>query len=175
MANRSVIIGDSNTLFIELDGFENLAVAGYRVNDSLEIIKKIEGGDTLIIEIGVNDSATIKGLDSDGVIRPDIDEFKNNYSALLNLAKAKFKNVIAIGLVCSDEKPTILGNAEIRYSNETILEFNDCIKALCKNSGIRFVDLLPHFLGKEDELLDDHIHPNKKGQDIIMRELARLL
>lgn len=170
-----IILGDSNSTFIDLDGFENLAVAGHRVKDSLEIIKKIEGGYTLIIGIGVNDSARIRDLGSDSVIRPDVDDFKNSYSILLNLAKAKFKNVIAIGLVSSDEQPTILGNAEITYSNKTIEEFNDCKKELCKNAAIEFVDLLPYFLGKEDELLDDHIHPNKKGQVIIMRELTRLL
>lgn len=166
-----IIIGDSNSLFIEIDGFNNLAVAGHRVSDALDTLQGIEGGYTFIIGVGVNDSASIKDLRSDGAIRPDIDEFKSSYSTLLDLAKAKFKNVIVLGLVCSDEKPTILGSAEIRYSNDTISEFNDCIKNLCESEGVKFVDLLPYFLGREDELLDDHIHPNEIGKEIILSKL----
>lgn len=173
MERRSYIIGDSNSVFIELGGFDNLAQPGFRAKDVLNQIEEIGSGNVLVIGVGVNDSASIKDLGSDGVIRPDIDEFKSNYSAILSLAKANFKDVIVLGLVSSDEKPTILGSAEIRYSNETIREFNKCIKDLCNKEKVKFIDILPYFLGKEDKLLIDHIHPNKKGQEIVFNELQK--
>lgn len=170
-----IILGDSNSFFIKLDGFDNLAEPGYRVSDVLSQLDDIQPGDTLIIGVGVNDAATIRDLNSDGVIKPDIEEFKNDYSALLDLAKDKFEEIVVLGLVSSDEQATILDNAKITYSNKTIGEFNDCIKELCKSAGVKFVDLLPYFFGNEKELLVDHIHPNIEGQDIILRELGSLL
>lgn len=171
----TIVLGDSNSLFIELDGYENLAVPGYRTEDVLRDLIDLEGGETIIIGVGINDSAFIKDLNSGDTISSDIDEFRNGYSSLLKLAKTMFKGVVVIGLISSTEKPVILGNAEIRYSNETITEFNECMKDLCIRMGVKFVDLLPYFMGKEGELLADHIHPNEKGRKIIVAKLVNLI
>lgn len=167
-----IIIGDSNSTFIKLNGFENLSEPGFRVKDVLDKLKTLTSGEILIIGVGVNDSATIKDDKSGNKIEPNLQGFQNDYYELLSLAKSKFNRVIVLGLIHSTEERVRLGNAEIRYSNRIIVKFNEVIRSLCKDLGIEFIDLLPYFLNNEDELLKDHIHPNQKGRQIIVSELS---
>jgi lysophospholipase L1-like esterase len=173
--NFNTIVGDSNSTFIKLSGFKNLAEPGSRVKDVLAKLKTLDFGEILIIGIGVNDSAIITDLGSGSRIEPNADQFRNDYCELLSLAKSKFKRVIIMGLISSTEEKVKLGNAEIQYSNKTILKFNEVIKSLCKDTDIEFIDLLPHFLNNEEELLEDHIHPNQKGKEIILSHLNDIL
>jgi len=163
----SYIVGDSNSVFIELKDFENLSEPGFRVKDVISKLKILDSGETIIIGVGVNDAATIKDLQTKNEIRPKLEEFKKDCYNLLRLAKNKFGSVIVLGLISSTEEKVMFGNAEIQYLNKTIQDFNEAIKNLCNDSGVGFVDTLPYFLGKEDELLVDHIHPNAKGKEII--------
>ncbi|HRV76136.1 MAG: SGNH/GDSL hydrolase family protein [Candidatus Nomurabacteria bacterium] len=168
ISNSKLIIGDSNSFFIKLKGFENLSVPGYRVNEVLDKLKELDTGETLIIGAGVNDTAIIKDINDGNEINPDIDDFKNTYRELLSLAKRKFKKVIVLGLLTSTEEKVKLNGAEIQYQNEVIVKYNKLVKELCGKNNIEFVDLLPYFTGREDELLVDHIHPNEDGKEIIL-------
>lgn len=166
-----IILGDSNSTFIELDGFKNLAEPGSRTKDVLSRLKGLDGGDILIIGVGVNDSAVITDTLSGNRIEPNLDEFIAYFQKLLKVSKDKFSRIIVLGLISSTEEKVRLENAEIQYLNKAIEEFNEAIKRLCLENKIEFVDLLPYFLGKEKELLIDHIHPNKKGQDTVLDKL----
>jgi lysophospholipase L1-like esterase len=168
----SLIIGDSNSAFIKLSGFDNLAEPGSRVKEVLSKLNLLKHGKVLVIGAGVNDAATIVDLNSGNILKPNLSEFKKDYSKLLSLAKTKFERVIVLGLVSSTEEVATLESMEVQYINGNIVKFNREIKRLCEEFEVDFVDLLPHFLGKEDELLDDHIHPNKKGKEIILLELS---
>lgn len=172
---KSIIIGDSNSMFIKLGGLENLAQAGFRAAQVLERVKNVDAGETVIIGVGINDSATITNIVSGGKIDPKIDQFEQTYSEILTLFKAKFKRVVSLGLVSSTEEEVRLDDTEIYYDNSEIIKFNKKIKELCKKFEVEFIDLLPYFLGREEELLSDHIHPNKKGQVIIQKELESRL
>jgi lysophospholipase L1-like esterase len=166
-----IIIGDSNSAFIKLSYVKNLAEPGSRVKDVLAKLKLLEYGEALVIGVGVNDAAIIVDLKSGNILKPNLSEFRKDYSKLLSLAKTKFERVIVLGLVSSTEEVATLENMEVQYINENIVKFNGAIKRLCEKFEVEFVDLLPHFLGKEDDLLDDHIHPNEKGKEIILKEL----
>lgn len=163
-----LIIGDSNSSFIKLNGFENLAEVGSRVRDVIAKLKLLGGGEILILGVGVNDCATIVDLKSGNKLEPNIEQFRKDYSELLSLAKSKFKRVIVLGLVSSTEERVRFGDVEVQYSNKTIIKFNNLIRDLCTELEVDFVDLIPYFLAKEKELLADHIHPNKKGLEIIL-------
>jgi lysophospholipase L1-like esterase len=165
---KNLVIGDSNSTFIKLSGFENLAEPGSRVKDVLAKLNFLDGGEVLIIGVGVNDAAIILDTKYGNFLKPNFREFRKDYSDLLSLAKRKFKRVIVLGLVSSTEEKVILENSEIQYLNKTILKFNEVIKRLCADLEIQFVDILPCFLGKEKELLEDHIHPNQKGKEIVL-------
>lgn len=164
-----LIIGDSNCSFIKLNGFENLAELGSRVKDVLDKLKLLGGGEIMILGIGVNNCATIIDLKSGNKLEPELKEFEKDYLEILSLAKSKFKRVMALGLISSTEERVRFGDAELEYSNKIIIKFNNLIRDLCAELEIDFVDLLPHFLGNEEELLADHIHPNKKGLKIILK------
>lgn len=86
-----VILGDSNSSLIKLSGFGNLAEPGSRVKDVLAKLKFLKNGKTLILGVGVNDSATIVDLKSGNRLDPEIEEFEKDYLELLSLAKSKFK------------------------------------------------------------------------------------
>lgn len=165
------IIGDSNSLFIKLNGFENLAQPGFRVKDTLAQLCELENGKTLIVGAGVNDCAIITDIKSGNKLEPNLNEFKVDYQKLLDMAKAKFSKIFVLGVISSTEEKVKLGDTEIQYSNQTVGEFNEAIKDLCAKLEVEFVDLLPHFLGKEKELLADHIHPNETARDIILSRL----
>lgn len=172
---RSVIVGDSNSLFIELDGFVNLAKPGFRVADALNQVKDTQDRETLIVGVGVNDTANILDLNSSNTLGPNIEDFRRDYTKLLELAKQKFSRVIALGLLPSTEQKAQLGTMEVQYFNETIVEFNKAIRELCESLDVEFVDLLPSFLSKEDELLMDHIHPNEEGKEIAQEKIRSKL
>lgn len=173
--SHNKIVGDSNSTFIKLNGFENSSEPGSRVKDVIAKLKALNSGEILIIGVGVNDSAIIKDVESGNKIEPNLEEFRNDYFKLLSLAKSKFKRVIILGLISSSEEEVRLGNADIQYSNKTIIKFNEVIKHLCKDLQVEFIDLLPYFLNHEDELLEDHIHPNQKGKEIILSCLSDIL
>jgi len=167
------IIGDSNSLFIKLDGFENLSQLGFRVKDVLAKLYEIDSGKVVVIGVGVNDCAIIIDTESGNRLDPNLDEFRTDYQVLIELAKTKFTKVVALGLISSTEEVAKLEALEIQYLNKTIEEFNEIIKTICSEKEVRFVDLLRRFLCREEELLVDHIHPNKKGVEVICSELKR--
>ncbi len=170
-----IIVGDSNSVFIEMVGFSNIAQPGYRVKDVLAQLHHLEAANILIVGVGVNDSATITDIESHNKIEPNIDEFKVDYQELLNIAKRKFNQVIVMGLISSTEEEVELEDASIKYKNESIKKFNEVIRDLCLDNEIEFVDLLPYFLGKEKELSVDHIHPNEAGKEIILDAILKQL
>jgi hypothetical protein len=86
----SYLLGDSNSVFIELDGFDNLSEPGFRVKNVLERLSSLTSGDTIILAIGVNDSATITNTKSGDKVKPDLESFKATYSEILCLAKESY-------------------------------------------------------------------------------------
>ncbi len=140
-----LILGDSNSVFIKLNGFENLAEVGSRVKDALAKLKVLENGEVLILGVGVNDCAAIVNLKSGNKLEPEFEEFEKDYLELLSLAKSKFKRVVVLGLICSTEENVELEDAEIQYSNKTIIKFNKLVEDLCNNLELEFVNLLPFF------------------------------
>ena len=99
----SYVLGDSNSTFIKLNGFKNLAEPGFRVKDVLAKLKGLECGEILILGVGVNDSATIVDLGSGNKLKPDFIEFEKDYLDLLSLAKSRFERVVVLGLISSTE------------------------------------------------------------------------
>jgi lysophospholipase L1-like esterase len=91
------------------------------------------------------------------------------------MAKIKFKKVIALGLLTSTEEKVRLVDAEIQYRNKSVIKHNNLIKKLCQKNEIEFIDILPYFNGREEELLFDHIHPNEDGKKIILYALEKHL
>jgi lysophospholipase L1-like esterase len=162
-----IILGDSNSLLLKLEGFENLAKIGSRAMDTLADLKDIKGGEVIMVGVGVNDAATISELGSEGVIRPSVNEFRSTYTNLVKIAKFKFNSVIVVGPISSTEELVKICNAKVKYSNKDIVSFNSVIEEICKDLDVLYINLLGYFLGKEREMLVDHIHPNQEGVKVI--------
>jgi lysophospholipase L1-like esterase len=166
---------------LERDGHDitNFATDGERGGGSLEKIEdfKLTGlGEVVIIATGTNNCGLITNQESGESIEPDPERFVKDFEEVLKLARQKFARTIVLGLMPSDGTIMPLGGeAVVSYDNQTIAEFNDMIKNLCLENEITFVDLLPHFLGHEKELLADHIHPNTEGHEIIVKEVLKAL
>ncbi len=166
---------------LERDGYEitNFADDGERVEGSLEKIEDLKLtslGEVVIIATGTNNCGLITNQENGESIEPDPEQLVKNFEEVLKLAEQKFARTIVLSLMPSDGTVMPLGGeAVVSYDNQTIAQFNDLIKDLCKEYGIEFVDLLPYFLGHEKELLADHIHPNTKGHKIIAKEILKSL
>ena len=118
----------------------------------------------ILIAIGINDC---KGVGSPDNTKVKIDEFKDNFEKLIQIAKKHTKHVVAIGLTPVDEKRT--NPFENTYfTNKTVKKYDDVIKETSKNNKIRFIDILTK-MSQEDypKLLVDGLHPNSKGYDFM--------
>lgn len=153
----------------------NLAEDGERVEGTLAKVMVSGAGELAVIATGTNDCGLISNKEKGEAIQPDAKAFTEGYEKLIEAAKQKFERVIALGLTPSNGIIMPLDGAIVSYNNETISEFNSVVAKLCADSGIDFVDLLPHFLGHEKELLADHIHPNSSGYDIIAKNVDKIL
>lgn len=149
----------------------NLGVSGNTTEDLLERfefetkqrLKEDEEELMFIFAIGINDSQFIHSKND---LRFTPEEYKNNLSRLLNLAKKFSSKIIFLGLTPVDEEKTtpISWNTDKSYKNEHIQKFDDVLKQFCEENKIYFIEIFKGFK-KESyrDLLEDGLHPNSEG------------
>lgn len=122
-----------------------------QIEDRLDTLKSVKG-DRVFIMAGIND---LRQGRSDK-------EILENYSSMLDRVK---NNEVADEVVVQSILPTRLEN----LSTNRIKSLNSQIKAMAEERGMRYVDLLPHFLNDEGQLkkeyTTDGIHLSRKGYE----------
>ena len=161
----------------------NLSVPGHCSTEILIrfekeiLIRQRENSDNIFIfAIGVNDAAIIKTKNAS---RTNIKQFEKNIFDIIKLAQKYSNKIFFIGLFPVDEneidKKSDRENWEETFRNKNIEEFNFVLKKICKQNDIFFYDFFDDF-SQNDYIknLDDGIHPNTLGHEIIFDKIKFL-
>jgi len=147
----------------------NLGIPGDTTKGILERFEfeaqqRVDGEEELILmfAIGINDTR-LKEI--------SLEKFIGNLNEIIKRAKKLSQKIIFVGLTPVDEsvKEVNMDN----YLNDNIKSYDGVIRSECKEKNILFIDIFDNF-SKLDykKLLDDGLHPNTKGHEIIFK-LAR--
>jgi lysophospholipase L1-like esterase len=77
--------------------------------------------------------------------------FTNNILQLILQAKEFTNNLVFAGIAHANEE---------KWQKETIIAYNNTIKTICSEKGVKFIDVLDLLT---DADLDDGLHPNTNG------------
>ena len=136
--------------------------------------KKIREGDkiVLVIAIGIND---VRYLGSKDNPQTTIEQFKENIKGISTIANNYADKVTFIGLTPVDEEIT-LEYEGTQFFNERIIQFNQVIEEHCKEEELQFINLTNVWdEANLKEVLDDGLHPNSKGYELLFNHIKQNL
>lgn len=117
-----------------------------------------------IIQIGSNDSKSIINSKNNTT---KIENFEKNIVEIINSIKSIVDEIVFVGLIPVDENK-IFTNDSIYFSNSDNSKYNSNLKIICEKNNVHFIELYEIlFKTNYNELLEDGIHPNSKGYDLI--------
>lgn len=138
-----------------------------RYNPDLETV--------IIFAIGINDSRYYKEKGSHAV---DFNSYQQNLPKLFEIAKKYTDKIVFVGLTPVDEKRTdpLYWETQAYYKNEFIKRYDTEIKDYCQKEGIYFIEIFEKLFKMEVEsLMEDGIHPNQKGYQVIFEIISQFL
>lgn len=127
----------------------------------------------IIIAVGINDS-----LIRVGETNPFTPEkiFRRNIKKIIQISKNLGVHILIVGLLPVYEKKTSPFKDNSFYSNDKIEIYNQILGECAKKEEVLFKGFLPGWKSKRlDKLLDDGLHPNKKGHEMIYGEMKEFL
>lgn len=127
-----------------------------------------------IFEIGANDAQFNLKKKVNAVKQED---FRKNIKKLIKKAKKFSSKTIFLSIKPVDEKRAIVvpWMPEISYQNKYIQQYNQIIKEECEKNKVHFIDLFETMLEFPKNLLEDGIHPNSKGHELIYQTVKKFL
>ncbi len=160
----------------------NLGVSG---DTTIDILRRFEfetkqriidaGRPAIIFEIGANDCAF--AMNKNGLlVRPDV--FRRNVEKLIRLARKYSSEIIVIGPFPVNDAETnpISWNKNFYHRNENKITYNEILKAVCKKSRVRFIDVLGKAMRCDyKSMLYDGLHPNSRGHEKIFEIVKNFL
>tara|TARA_Y100000310_G_C20619738_1_gene782613 strand:+ start:846 stop:1478 length:633 start_codon:yes stop_codon:yes gene_type:complete len=122
----------------------------------------------IIIAIGTNDCKW-EGLPENNRPRTKEKVFEKNITKLIKKAK-KYKTPLNfMGLPPVDETYT-LPFENTSFTNERVKLFDSIIKKVCKKHNVKFLDVYGKMIKRKyQKLLEDGLHPNSKGYDLMFK------
>jgi lysophospholipase L1-like esterase len=165
-------------------GVYNLGIPGEttyslrkRIKDEIKPrIWKRKSNDRYVLFIGVggNDSRFVIKV---GNYQTKLDKFKDNLNHIFKEVKFLVDEIVFVGLTPVDESKTQGIDGTIFYLNENIVLYNNEIKKIANDNGVKFVDLYDELMKQSylKNLSEDGIHPNSKGYDIIYSVMEKYL
>ena len=126
-----------------------------------------------IFSIGINDSQFIFSQQKNKISKS---HYQANLEKLINLAANYSKKILFVGITPCDETKTnpLAWDKSKCYKNEYIEQYNSVAQMVCTKNKIDFINLLPLFKNR-NELLEDGLHPNTKGHELIFTEVKKWL
>ncbi len=143
---------------------------------SAEAKARIRGEEGVIVfSIGVNNAVV-----ENNNFWSTPEEYRSDLGEMLRVARGFAKKIMFVGLSSCDESRTLpVAWGDYWYSNERLALFEEVLKKFCQDNNLPHVKILDLFIGREDELLFDGLHPNQKGHKLIYErvkpELEKLL
>jgi len=160
----------------------NLGISGNHVEDLLKRFEfetkqrlKEDKGLSFIFAIGINDAQFVHSKDS---FRTNSNKFNKGIEKLIKLAKKFSSKIYFVGLTSVDESKTnpTSWNKNKSYRNKDIKEYDNLIKSSCEKNNIPFIEIFNKFINQNyRDLLEDGLHPNSKGHELIYEEVKRVL
>ncbi len=127
----------------------------------------------IIISAGINDSVWVNKTKK---LRVKTEDFEKNINKLIEIARKYSSKILFVGLTPCDEKKVdpIPWAPGWSYKNELIKKFDYKTKEVCKQQKIEFIDVYDK-LRDSKEVLQDGVHPNSKGHEIIFENVKEFL
>jgi lysophospholipase L1-like esterase len=150
-----------------LDRFDNEMKARY--DDDHE-----ETEHTVIFQVGANDTVFV--YEEDDLLN-DEEDFRENVRELIQKAKKYTDQVMFLGMIPVDDEdiepiPAIEGRS---YTTARMDGYNDAIREVCEEEGAVFVNIYKQFGKDADNLLEDGLHPNGEGHNLIHQKVKQKL
>ena len=126
----------------------------------------------ILFAIGINDSRFYR---STGKHETDLETFGQNIWDMWEIARGYSEDIAFIGLTPVDEDRTnpLYWETDAVYKNEYIEKYDEVIREFCDYRKIPFIDIFSKMKNMNlHELLEDGIHPNGKGYEVI-EEIVR--
>ncbi len=161
-----------NQLFLSDDvSVYNRGVCGDTSQDILKRFKveaeSIEP-DKIIFAFGTNDSKYPEGKELNNV---EFSLFESNVRELIQQAQGFTKDISFISLIKADEdNKTERGS---KFVNEDIKKYSDCVKVICLENKLAFIDIFEVVDPQTD--LYDIVHPNKEGYEKMYKAISASL
>ena len=114
--------------------------------------------DVVFLSIGMNDSKLAKD-ETESVV--PLDEYRNNVSELIYIARAYTDKIIVAGLT-NVQAPLITPRGS-HFSNELVEPYNAILEEVSKKEGLQYIPLFGIFDPETD--FSDGLHPNATGYD----------
>jgi acyl-CoA thioesterase I len=162
----------------------NLGVSGHNSSQLLarieqECFTRLKTGfrkvNSIIIHIGTNDAQYLESKKGNQI---DQEQFKKNLLKIIKIARKFSDNLFFVSILPCDESRTcpIFYNKDHFHKNENVEKYNNIIKEVCKTKKLGFIDVFSEFKKKGyKDLLEDGLHPNDKGHELIFQEVKDFL
>lgn len=144
---------------------KNLSIDGATTDDYVKNFPtNIDKNSTIIIALGVNDSAWIP-----------LEKYKNNLIQLIKLAKKYTQKIIFVGPAPVDQPKTdpTPWAPEISYKTELVKQYSETMKVVAAQENLKFVDLFNNLKSDYIHCLDDGVHPNAAGHKKIYKIVVK--
>lgn len=138
---------------------KNLSIDGATTNDYVKNFPTtIDKNSTIIIALGVNDSASIS-----------LKEFQQNLIQLIKLATKYTQKIIFVGPAPVDQPKTDPAPwaPEISYKTNLVKQYSEAMRQITEREKLKFVDLFKQLPADYLKTLDDGLHPNHAGHEMI--------
>lgn len=146
---------------------KNLSIDGATTNDYLKNFPAdIDKNSTLIIALGVNDSAWVP-----------LEKYKNNLLQLIKLGKKYTDKIILISPAPIDQVKAdpVPWAPEISYKTDLVQQYSEVMKAVAARKKVKFINLFNNLRSDYIHCLDDGVHPNHAGHQMIFEIINQYL
>ena len=168
--NQELLAGDIKFANLGIDGQTSSQVY-YRFKNYLEI----DTPELVIVEVGINDLKII-GLDKN-LEKSITGNYYGNIEAMVSLCSENDIKVILINIFPVGKIELLRRLIWNRFVNETIREANDRLKSYCDNNLVYYFDAYALLADNGEtvnpEYEDDFLHINKRGYEVLSRELIK--
>ena len=160
---------------------DNLAVDGEttdglvaRFEAELKPRLSSDESNVVIIAIGVNDSAWIEAEKHCWV---PLDQFKTNLVNLITAAKRHNWEIILVGPASVDQTKVdpVPWRPELGYKTELVRQYSQVMGKIAEQEKLKFVDLFNQLPEDYLQTLDDGLHPNTLGHQLIFNLVKNVL
>lgn len=138
---------------------KNLSIDGATTADYLKNFPAgLDKNSTLIIALGVNDAAMIS-----------LENYRENLIQLIKLAKKYTQDIIFIGPATVDQVKVdpVPWAPEISYKANIVQQYSKTMSQVARKEKINFIDLFNQLPPEYIKTLDDGLHPNHTGHQMI--------